>query len=153
MSVPPFGRNSSVASSTAAANDAATAARTLGFTHGKIVQELGYDDDVDLDLRDAIEDAIDADLEDEDTQEIVDAVIMWWRSDDGDLVDGLMDALTSLAEGCPIWLLTPKPGRSGHVNFADIEESASLAGLQAMSSVSLAADWLGTRLAPSKARS
>lgn len=119
----------------------------LGLRTGQLVQEIGYDDDVDLELRDSIEDAIDADLEDEDCQEIVDAVVLWWRDGDGDLVDALVDSLTTLAAGGPVWLLTPKPGREGHVLPATIQESADVAGLRAMSSVSLAADWSGTRLA------
>lgn len=126
---------------------ASSPADALGFEPGQIVQELGYDDDVDLDLRDAIEDSIDADLEDEDCQEIVDGVILWWRDGDGDLVDALVDALTTLAEGGPVWLLTPKAGRTGHVLPATVQESADLAGMRAMGTMSLAADWSGTRLA------
>lgn len=129
------------------ANASRTAAETIGFRPGQIVQEIGYDDDVDLDLRDAIEDSIDADLEDEDCQEIVDGVILWWRDEDGDLTDALVDSLTTLAAGGPVWLLTPKPGRGGHVQPSAIEEAASVAGLRVMSSMSLAEDWSGTGLA------
>ena len=126
---------------------ASSPADVLGFEPGQIVQELGYDDDVDLVLRDAIEDSIDADLEDEDCQEIVDGVVLWWRDGDGDLVDALVDALTTLAEGGPVWLLTPKAGRDGHVLPATVQESADLAGMRAMGTMSLAPDWSGTRLA------
>ncbi|SLM88184.1 DUF3052 domain-containing protein [Brachybacterium nesterenkovii] len=126
---------------------ASSPADVLGFEPGQIVQELGYADDVDLDLRDAIEDSIDADLEDEDCQEIVDGVVLWWRDGDGDLVDALVDALTTLAEGGPVWLLTPKAGRDGHVLPATVQESADLAGMRAMGTMSLAPDWSGTRLA------
>lgn len=122
-------------------------AEILGFRPGQIVQEIGYDDDVDIDLRDAIEDSIDADLEDEDCQEIVDGVILWWRDGDGDLADALVDSLTTLAAGGPVWLLTPKAGRTGHVLPAAVQESADIAGLRAMSSVSVAPEWSGTRLA------
>lgn len=126
---------------------ASSPAEALAFAPGQIIQEIGYDDDVDMELRDAIEDSIDADLEDEDCQEIVDGVILWWRDGDGDLVDALVDALTTLAAGGPVWLLTPKAGREGHVPPATVQESADLAGLRAMSSMSLAPDWSGTRLA------
>lgn len=126
---------------------ASSPADVLGFEPGQIVQELGYADDVDLDLRDAIEDSIDAGLEDEDCQEIVDGVVLWWRDGDGDLVDALVDALTTLAEGGPVWLLTPKAGRDGHVLPATVQESADLAGMRAMGTMSLAPDWSGTRLA------
>ncbi|ATG51899.1 hypothetical protein CFK38_10500 [Brachybacterium vulturis] len=119
----------------------------LNFTTGQIVQEIGYDDDVDLDLRDAIEDLIGDELEDEDTQEIVDAVVLWWREGDGDLTDAMVDTLRNIDAGAPVWVLTPKAGRDGHVMPGEIQESAGVAGLRVMSSMSLAPDWTGTRLA------
>ncbi|MBE9404139.1 DUF3052 domain-containing protein [Brachybacterium sp. p3-SID1565] len=124
-----------------------TPAEVLGFTTGQLVQEIGYDDDVDLELRDAMEDLIGAELEDEDCQEIVDAVVLWWREEDGDLTDALVDSLTTLDAGAPIWLLSPKAGRDGHVSPAEVQEAAETAGLRVMSSMSLAKDWTGTRLA------
>ena len=119
----------------------------LSFTTGQIVQEIGYDDDVDLDLRDAIEDLIGDELEEEDTQEIVDAVVLWWRDGDGDLTDALVDTLANIEPGAPVWAMVPKAGRPGHVMPGDIQEAAGIAGLRVMSSVSLAPDWTGTRLA------
>ena len=38
----------------------------------------------------------------------------------------------------PIWLLTPKAGRDGHVSHSDIEEAATTSGLHAMSTFSIA---------------
>ena len=64
-----------------------------------VVQELGWDNDIDDELRVAIEDPIDADMVDGDHGNVVDAVLLWWRDDDGDLVDGLVDALTDLVGG------------------------------------------------------
>ena len=126
----------------------------LGLTAGQVVQELGYDDDVDEDLRTAIEDQIDGELVDEDYDDVADVVLLWWRDDDGDLVDALVDALTTLADGGVIWLLTPKAGREGHVEPSDIGEAAPTAGLSQTSSISAARDWSGTRLvAPKAARS
>lgn len=121
-------------------------ATKLGFRPGQVVQELGYDDDVDHDLRDAVEDVTGGELLDEETDEVVDTVLLWWRDGDGDLVDALVDALTSLADGGTVWLLTPKPGRPGHVEASDIEEAAPTAGLHATSTVSACPDWSGTRL-------
>jgi hypothetical protein len=123
----------------------------LGFTAGQVVQELGYDDDVDDDLRAAIEDAIGGELVDEDYDDVADAVLLWWRDGDGDLVDVLVDALTSLADGGVIWVLTPKAGREGHVEPSDIGEAAPTAGLSQTSSISAARDWSGTRLVAPKA--
>ena len=119
----------------------------LSFTTGQIVQEIGYDDDVDLDLRDAIEDLIGDELEEEDTQEIVDAVVLWWRDGDGDLTDALVDTLRNIEPGAPVWVMNPKAGRPGHVMPGEIQESAGIAGLRVMSSMNLAPDWTGTRLA------
>lgn len=122
-------------------------ATKLGFKSGQVVQEFGYDDDVDLDLREAIEEVTGAGLLDEETDEVVDTVVLWWREGDGDLIDALVDALTSLVEGGNVWLLTPKPGRAGYVEASDIEDAAPTAGLHAMSSVSAGPEWSGTRLA------
>ena len=119
----------------------------LGLKPGQVVQEFGYDDDVDDELRVAIEDLIGTELVDETVQEVVDAAIFWWRDGDGDLVDALIDPLTNLAEGGVIWLLTPKSGRSGHVEPSEIEEAAPTAGLHATSTISACRDWTGTRLA------
>lgn len=124
----------------------------LGFKPGQVVQEFGYDEDVDHELRDAIEEITGGELLDEDADEVVDAVLLWWREHDGDLVDALVDALTTLAEGGIIWLLTPKSGRDGHVEASDIEEAAPTAGLHATSSVSACQDWAGTRLAGPRGR-
>src|SRR5690348_10077454 len=68
-----------------------SAGSRLGFKSGMVVQELGWDEDVDDDLRMAIEDAIDADLVDGDYGNVVDSVLLWWRDDDGDLVDALVE--------------------------------------------------------------
>ena len=122
----------------------------LGLRPGQVVQEFGYDDDVDDELRVAIEDLIGTELVDETVQEVVDAAIFWWRDGDGDLVDALIDPLTNLAEGGVIWLLTPKSGRSGHVEPSEIEEAGPTAGLHATSTVSACRDWTGTRLAAPK---
>ena len=71
----------------------------LGLSKGMVVQELGWDDDVDDSVREAIENAIDADLVDGDYGDVVEAVILWWREGDGDLVDALVDTLTDLVGG------------------------------------------------------
>ena len=48
---------------------------------------------------------------------------------DGDLVDTLVDSLTTLTEGGVVWVLTPKSGRDGYVSPADIQDAAPTAGL------------------------
>jgi len=126
----------------------------FGLDRGTVVQEIGWDDDCDQALRDAIADRTGADLVDEDYQDVVDVVLLWWREGDGDLVDALVDALGPLADNGVIWLLTPKAGRDGHVEPSDVSEAAPTAGLQQTSSISAGRDWNGARLvAPKAARS
>ena len=79
------------------------AAGRLGFSNGMVVQELGWDNDTDDQVRVAIEDAIDADMVDGDYGNVVDAVVLWWRDEDGDLVDALVDSLTDLVGGGSIF--------------------------------------------------
>lgn len=138
---------SSFLSPSADARSSSPLAEVLGFSPGQIVQEFGYDDDVDHDLRDGIEDIVGEELEDEDSHEIVDAVVMWWRDGDGDLTDALVDTLRNIEPGAPVWVMNPKAGRPGHVMPGEIQESAGIAGLRVMSTVTLAPDWTGTRLA------
>lgn len=125
-------------------------AAKLGISAGQVVQEIGYDDDVDADLRSGVAALAGSELVDDDYDDVVDVVLLWWRDDDGDLVDALVDALTTLGSGGVIWLLTPKSGRSGHVEPSDIGEAAPTAGLSATSSVAAAPDWSGTRLVTPK---
>jgi hypothetical protein len=120
----------------------------LGFEHGQWVQELGYDDDVDFDLREAIEDRTSHELVDEDWDDVADATLVWWRDGDGDLTDTLVDALAILEDGGQIWVLTPKAGRGGYVMPGEIAQAAATAGLHATSSISVGPEWAGTRLAP-----
>jgi hypothetical protein len=79
-------------------------------------------------------------------------VLLWWRDGDGDLFDALADALTPLADGGYIWLLTPKAGRPNYVEPSEIGEAAPSAGLSQTSSVSAGRDWLGTRLVAPRSR-
>jgi hypothetical protein len=127
-------------------------AERLGLKAGQVVQEIGWDEDVDDELRDSIESLTGNDLLDEETDDVVDVVLLWWRDGDGDLFDVLTSAMRALAEGGQIWLLTPKAGRDGHVEPSDIGEDATTAGLSQTSSISAAPDWSGTRLVAPKGR-
>lgn len=132
--------------SEAEAATAGSVADKLGFKDGDLVQELGYDEDVDFDFRADLEDAVGSELLTEDDQDVVDGVVLWWRSDDGDLVDALVDSLTSLGDGGVVWLLTPKSGRDGYVPPSEVQEAAPTAGLHATSSAGVSRDWAATRL-------
>jgi hypothetical protein len=118
----------------------------MGITSGTIVMEVGYDDDVDDRLRELIEEASGEDLLDEDADEVVDMVLLWYRDDDGDLADVLVDAIAPLAENGFIWLLTPKRGRDGYVEPSDVAEASSIAGLSQTSITTIGEDWSAARL-------
>jgi hypothetical protein len=134
-----------VGSTADTAGERALAAR-LGLQQGSVVQEFGWDEDVDESGRTAIEDVIDGELLDEDADDVADAVLLWWRDDDGDLVDALVDALGNLADRGAVLLLTPKAGRDGHVEPSEIVEAALAAGLHGTSTSAAGADWSATRL-------
>ncbi len=129
-------------------------AERLGIEPGQVVQVLGAEEReyVDTELLDDVEERVAAELiYGDDTDEVVDVVLLWWREGDGDLVDALVDALTNLGDSGVVWLLTPKAGRDGHVEPADIDEAAPTAGLSSTRSTSAAPEWSGTRLVAPKA--
>jgi len=117
----------------------------MGLVTGQLVQELGWDEDVDDALRIEIEDTVGAEFIEE-AVEAVDVVLLWWRDDDGDLADGLVDALTDLRDDGVIWLMTPKVGRPGHVEPADIAEAATTAGLSQTSTSMVSTEWSASKL-------
>ena len=117
----------------------------LGLVSGMAVQEIGWDEDVDDGIRVMIEDAVDGELVEE-AVEPVDLVLLWWRDGDGDLVDALVDALTDLTVSGYIWLMTPKVGRDGYVDAAELAEAAVTAGLAQTTSAMVSPDWAATKL-------
>lgn len=139
------------ASANAAGNQGVTIAQRLGIAAGSLVLEVGYGNDCDEALRTQIAEVAGSPFLTDGQEEVVDVVIIWWREDDGDLVDTLVDALTFLAAGGSIWVFTPKAGRSGHVEPSDIQEAAPTSGLAQTSSFAVAPDWTGTRLVAPKA--
>jgi hypothetical protein len=129
-----------------------TVADRLGLKSGMVVQELGWDEDVDDAVRVSIEDTIDADLVDGDYGDVVDAVILWWRDGDGDLVDALVDTLTDLVGGGAVWLLSPKVGRPNALDPSEVTEAAPIAGLSTTTTVPVSADWAATKLVAPRSR-
>ena len=120
----------------------------LGLKPGMIVMESGYDDDVDEALRDSVKEAV-GDTEnfvDEDTDEVVDVVLLWYRDGDDDLADVLVDAIAPLADDGYIWLLTPKRGQDNYVEPSDIAEAAAIAGLSQTSIATIGHEWAAARL-------
>ena len=129
-------------------------AEKLGIEPGMVVQVVGGGEDAEIDqsLMDDVAARAGTELvTTDDSDEVVDVVLLWWREGDGDLVDALVDALTNLGDSGVVWLLTPKAGRDGHVEPSDIDEAAPTAGLSSTRSTSAAPEWSGTRLVSPKA--
>jgi hypothetical protein len=118
----------------------------MGVRSGMLVMEVGYDADVDQDLRDQIEEHSGESLVDEESDEVVDIVLCWYREDEGDLVDILVDCVSPLADDGVIWVLTPKRGRDGAVDASDISEAAAVAGLSETSIITVSNEWSAVRL-------
>ena len=123
----------------------------MGIKKGDLILEVGRSDDSDITLREQISTITGTEFLTGHIQDVVDAVIIWWRDGDGDLVDELMDSLTYLSASGAIWVLTPKVNRDGHVEPSDIQDAAPIAGLSQTSSLSIAPDWTATRLVARKA--
>lgn len=123
----------------------------MGFAKGDQIHEIGYAADCDDFLRAKIAEISGTPLIEVDPTEVVDAVILWWRDGDGDLTDELMDALTYLSETGPIWVMTPKMGRSNYVEPSEIHDAAPIAGLTVTSSIPVSKDWTATRVVARKA--
>ena len=125
------------------------AGAAFGFASGLIIQEFGYDDDVDPALRQAAETETGTSLVDEDYEDVADSAIVWWRDEDGDiddLTDLLVDAQSNLDGDGLIWVLTPKARTTGAVPAGDVEEAARTAGMHATSAASMGEHWSGIRV-------
>lgn len=122
----------------------------LGLAQGQVVQEYGWDDDVDEAFRQAAEEVVGAPLEDEEYTGAADVALLWWRDGDGDLTDALVDTLGTLVDGGDIVLLTPRPGQAEEVDPAEVDEAAQTAGLHTSGSAMCSEAWVGTRLAARK---
>lgn len=138
------------ATDSAGAGESAIAKLGL-FNAGQVVQEYGWDSDVDEDLRTAVEGVVGEGIEDEDYTGVADVALLWWRDGDGDLTDALVDTLGTLVEGGDILLVTPRPGQEEEVDPSEMEEAATTAGLRT-SGAAMCGRWVATRLAARKNR-
>ncbi|WP_082096262.1 DUF3052 domain-containing protein [Demequina flava] len=116
------------------------------LTKGLVLQEFGYDEDVDLALREAITEITGEELADEDYGHVTDGVLVWFREGEDDLTDLLMDVQSLLDDGGTVWLFTPKAGKTGHVPPRDVQESAAVAGLHGTTTFVVGQGWSCTRL-------
>lgn len=124
----------------------------MGFEKGQLVLEVGHGSDSDENLRKEIANLTGTKIIENETNEVVDAVLLWFREEDGDLTDELVDALAYLSESGPIWVLTPKVGRDGHVEPSDIQDAANTAGLSQTSTIAVAPNWTATKIVHRKAK-
>ena len=127
------------------ADKASALAKQLGISKGQVVQEIGYDTDTDELVGDAVVAATGEQGVDEDFDGVVDVVLLWWREEDGDLADALVDSKTPLADNGVVWLLSPKFGRPGALEPADIADAVATSGIRRTTSVNLS-QWQAVRL-------
>ena len=117
---------------------------------GSVIQEFGYDDDVDGAVREQIGEETGQELGDEDYRDIVDGAVVWWRDDDGDvddLADLFLDMKANLeSDMSPCWVLVPGTRSPGYVTADVIKDAAETAGLMATTSVAVGAAWMGVKL-------
>jgi hypothetical protein len=139
-------------SPTAANAEGQRRAERLGVGAGTMVQSINEDDDIAADLLEAVTATSGTELVPEDSDDVVDIVLLWWRDEDGDLANALIDARRQLSDQGVIWLLTPKAGRPGHVEPSDILDAVPTAGLVQTSTVNVAQEWAGMRLAAPKSQ-
>ena len=123
---------------------------SLGFASGSVIQEFGYDDDVDEAVRAQIEEETGQELVDEDYRDIVDGAVAWWRDEDGDvddLADLFLDMKANLeSDVSPCWVLVPGTRSPGYVTADVIKDAAETAGLMATTSVAVGAARMGVKL-------
>ena len=124
----------------------------MGFEKGQLILEIGHASDCDENLRKQLAEITGEPFIESDASEVVDAVLIWFREYDGDLTDELVDALTFLSDTGPIWVLTPKVGRDGHVHPSDIQDAANTAGLSQTSTIAVAPNWSATKIVHRKAK-
>ncbi|GGL25956.1 DUF3052 domain-containing protein [Phycicoccus endophyticus] len=120
------------------------AVERLGFAHDQVVQEFGYDSDVDEAFREAVESACGAPTEDEEYTGAADAVLLWFRAEDGDLGDALVDMVGVLDEGGFVVLLTPRADEE--VDPSEIDEAAVTAGLHLAGTFNASPQWRAHKL-------
>ena len=66
---------------------------------------------------------------------------LWLRADDGDVADGLVDAMRDLSDDGFIVLVTPKVGRPGTIDPADLSDGTDTAGMVLTTSYDVSKDW------------
>lgn len=125
-------------------------AERLGIEPGSLVQQLGEDDDIAEGLIADVVARTGTELIQADSDDVVDAVLLWFRDDDGDLVDALVDARRQLSDDGVLWLLVPKAGREGHVEPSDVLEAVPTAGLVQTTTVGAGLEWSALRLVAPK---
>ncbi|GAB3477004.1 DUF3052 family protein [Nocardiopsis coralliicola] len=129
----------------------ARAVEPLGIEPGQTVQEAGGGGDVDHGLREAVEARSGSELVDADDGSITDVALLWFRQDDGDLADALIDAIVSVGGSGTVWLLIPGAEDEGHVPPEDVAGAVRDAGLVQTASSSASAAWSGYGLTASPA--
>ncbi|MFF8271423.1 DUF3052 family protein [Streptomyces sp. NPDC016562] len=105
---------------------------------------MGWGEDADDDLRKSIATV----LVDDETDEIADVVLLWFREDDGAMRNQLSEARVSLSADGGIWSVTAKAGLHGYLESVAITTAKS-ASLSHARTTSAGQGWTGTYLVTS----
>ena len=130
-----------------------TLAYRLGFEADLVVRELGLADDADQGLRTSITSAIGADMVDTSYDEEVDAVVLWLREGDGDLLATLVDASAGLAPSSLVLVLTPTAGHPGYIERSDMFEISETASHSITNPTAIGTRWSAWRMVTPNVRS
>jgi hypothetical protein len=128
--------------------DETNPAARLDLVPGQVVLELGYDEDVDHNLRAGIESVTGRNLVGKDYG-AADVVLLWYRDQPGDLSDlagRLAGATELIGAGGAIWLLTPRAGLDGWAGPGHIRQAVQTAGLSKTKAIFAGQGWEGCRL-------
>ena len=119
-------------------------AAQLGIESGDIVLEAGWDSDVDRLLSSNIAELSGRPTVDEDHDGVAEVVVLWFREGD-DLLEVALAVLAPVFDHA-FWLFTPRVGREGWVDPADIFDAAAVAELTVELHTLTLPEWSGTRL-------
>lgn len=126
----------------------ATAVSRFEFDRGQLVREIGYDTDVDPEVRQRIEAITGRRLAGPECPRCPDGLLVWLRAGSADPVDLLLGCGEAMTRRTRLWVLTPKVDRPGHLPPAEVAAAARRAGLTCVRRVDVFDDWnaIGLRL-------
>ncbi|SHN35903.1 DUF3052 family protein [Streptomyces yunnanensis] len=114
----------------------------LGFKPGDTVREIGFREGIDHEFRQIIAAVTGQALRTKYSHSTT-CTLLWFRAEDGRLINSLHDAAKQLKRGSTIVLLTPKAGQDGYVRTTYINHATEALDLVETKTVSAGEQWDG----------